>query len=239
MQWADRMKQVKLALVVAAVLIAAVSLVISYLLVRDLSREERNNMLVWAEAMRTLSQADENTDLYLALQVVNGNQTIPVVVLDSAGEVVTYRNIAIDAPTESDSLAYLQREAAAMRRAGYVVELNLSDAGADVRPGDAYLLICYQESSMLRRLASYPYVQLGVVGLFVVVAIFALLSSKRAEQNRVWVGLSKETAHQLGTPISSLMAWVAILRENYPDDDLLPELDKDVKRLELIAERFS
>ena len=196
MQWADRMKQVKLALVVAAVLIAAVSLVISYLLVRDLSREERNNMLVWAEAMRTLSQADENTDLYLALQVVNGNQTIPVVVLDSAGEVVTYRNIAIDAPTEADSLAYLQREAAAMRRAGYVVELNLSDAGADVRPGDAYLLICYQESSMLRRLASYPYVQLGVVGLFVVVAIFALLSSKRAEQNRVWVGLSKETAHQ-------------------------------------------
>ena len=151
MQWADRMKQVKLALVVAAVLIAAVSLVISYLLVRDLSREERNNMLVWAEAMRTLSQADENTDLYLALQVVNGNQTIPVVVLDSAGEVVTYRNIAIDAPTEADSLAYLQREAAAMRRAGYVVELNLSDAGADVRPGDAYLLICYQESSMLRR----------------------------------------------------------------------------------------
>ena len=110
MQWADRMKQVKLALVVAAVLIAAISLVISYLLVRDLSREERNNMLVWAEAMRTLSQADENTDLYLALQVVNGNQTIPVVVLDSAGEVVTYRNIAIDAPTESDSLAYLQRE---------------------------------------------------------------------------------------------------------------------------------
>lgn len=200
MQWADRMKQVKLALVVAAVLIAAVSLVISYLLVRDLSREERNNMLVWAEAMRTLSQADENTDLYLALQVVNGNQTIPVVVLDSAGEVVTYRNIAIDAPTESDSLAYLQREAAAMRRAGYVVELNLSDAGADVRPGDAYLLICYQESSMLRRLASYPYVQLGVVGLFVVVAIFALLSSKRAEQNRVWVGLSKETAHQLALP---------------------------------------
>ena len=92
---------------------------------------------------------------------------------------------------------------------------------------------------MLKRLALYPYVQLGVVMLFVVVAIFALLTSKRAEQNKVWVGLSKETAHQLGTPISSLMAWTTILKETYPDDDLLPEMDKDVKRLQLIADRFS
>ena len=92
---------------------------------------------------------------------------------------------------------------------------------------------------MLKRLFSYPYVQLGVVLIFVVIAIFALLSSKRAEQNKVWVGLSKETAHQLGTPISSLMAWVEMLKENYPDDELIPEMDKDVKRLERIAERFS
>ena len=88
-------------------------------------------------------------------------------------------------------------------------------------------------------MAQYPYWQLGVVLIFVVVAIFALLASKRAEQNKVWVGLSKETAHQLGTPISSLMAWVEILKENYPEDELIPEMDKDVKRLELVAERFS
>jgi signal transduction histidine kinase len=92
---------------------------------------------------------------------------------------------------------------------------------------------------MLKRLAAWPYVQLGIVLIFVVVAIFALLSSKRAEQNKVWVGLSKETAHQLGTPISSLMAWTEMLKENYPNDELLPEMDKDVKRLERIAERFS
>ena len=91
---------------------------------------------------------------------------------------------------------------------------------------------------MLKRLSSYPYIQLGVVLIFVVVAIFALLSSKKAEQNKVWVGLSKETAHQLGTPISSLMAWVEILKETYPHDELIPEMDKDVKRLEMIAERF-
>lgn len=239
MQWTDRIRQVKIVLLVSAVVIAAVSLVISYLLVRDLSHEERNRMVVWAEAMRSLSSADENTDIYLALKVINGNNTIPVIVLDAQGNVETYRNITIKAETAADTLRYLQQRAESMRQAGYVIDLNLTDAGQEVRPGDDYLVICYEESSMLRRLASYPYVQLGVVGLFVVVAIFALLSSKRAEQNRVWVGLSKETAHQLGTPISSLMAWTAILREAYPDDELIPEMDKDVKRLELIADRFS
>ena len=102
-----------------------------------------------------------------------------------------------------------------------------------------YIQVCYDESLMLKRLAAYPLVQLGIVLIFVVVAIFALLSSKKAEQNKVWVGLSKETAHQLGTPISSLMAWIEILKETYPDDDLIPEMNKDVKRLQLIADRFS
>ena len=92
---------------------------------------------------------------------------------------------------------------------------------------------------MLKRLATYPYVQLGVVLVFVVIAIFALLSSKKAEQNKVWVGLSKETAHQLGTPISSLMAWVEILKSRYANDSLISEMDNDVNRLQLIAERFS
>ena len=110
-------------------------------------------------------------------------------------------------------------------------------AGDTIRVGSQ--LVCYDESVMLKRLSAWPYVQLGVVLIFVVVAIFALLSSKRAEQNKVWVGLSKETAHQLGTPVSSLMAWVEMLKEQYPDDDLLPEMDKDVKRLQLIADRFS
>lgn len=186
MQWTDRIRQVKIVLLVSAVVIAAVSLVISYLLVRDLSHEERNRMVVWAEAMRSLSSADENTDIYLALKVINGNNTIPVIVLDAQGNVETYRNITIKAETAADTLRYLQQRAESMRQAGYAIDLNLTDAGQEVRPGDDYLVICYEESSMLRRLASYPYVQLGVVGLFVVVAIFALLSSKRAEQNRVW-----------------------------------------------------
>ena len=182
MQWTDRIRQVKIVLLVSAVVIAAVSLVISYLLVRDLSHEERNRMVVWAEAMRSLSSADENTDIYLASKVINGNNTIPVIVLDAQGNVETYRNITIKAETAADTLRYLQQRAESMRQAGYAIDLNLTDAGQEVRPGDDYLVICYEESSMLRRLASYPYVQLGVVGLFVVVAIFALLSSKRGTE---------------------------------------------------------
>jgi signal transduction histidine kinase len=121
-----------------------------------------------------------------------------------------------------------------MKAAGRSIRIQLSDVSRT-----DYIDVCYDDSLMLKRLATYPYIQLGVVLIFVVIAIFALLTSKRAEQNKVWVGLSKETAHQLGTPISSLMAWTEVLKETYPDDALIPEMDKDVKRLQLIAERFS
>ena len=227
MQWTDRIRQVKIVLVVAAVVIAVASLAISHLLVKDLQREERNKMEVWAQAMQTLQEADETTDLTLVLSVIQGNKTIPVIVLDSDEQVMDYRNVDI---RDKDSARYVADYGHRMYKAGHYIQI-----------GDSidYQLVCYDESTLLKRLSQYPYWQLGIVMIFVVVAIFALLSSKRAEQNKVWVGLSKETAHQLGTPISSLMAWVEILKENYPDDELIPEMNKDVKRLELIAERFS
>ena len=227
MQWTDRIRQVKILLVVAAIVIAVASLMVSHLLVKDLQREERNKMEVWAQAMQSLQEADETTDLALVLSVIQGNKTIPVIVLDHDGQVMDYRNVDI---REKDSDRYVSDYGHRMYHAGHYIQI-----------GDSidYQLVCYDESTLLKRLSQYPYWQLGIVMIFVVVAIFALLSSKRAEQNKVWVGLSKETAHQLGTPISSLMAWVEILKENYPDDDLIPEMNKDVKRLELIAERFS
>jgi signal transduction histidine kinase len=218
MQWTDRIRQIKIILVVAAIIIAVVSLLVSHFLVRDLQREERAKMETWAEALQALNNADETTDLTLVLNVMQSNNTIPVIVLSSEGGIDDFRNID-DTVTISD----------------YARRMEL--AGDTIRVGSQ--LVCYDESTMLKRLTQWPYVQLGIVMIFVVVAIFALLSSKKAEQNKVWVGLSKETAHQLGTPISSLMAWVEILKENYPQDELIPEMDKDVKRLELIAERFS
>lgn len=238
MQWYDRIRQVKVFLVIIAVIIAVVSLVVSNYLVEDLARGERNNMEVWAEAMRTLNNADEDTDVALVLKVLNGNNTIPVIVLDQFGNIQNYRNLKLTADNIQDSLQEVSQEALRMKQADRVIRIYLNeDKIGDEEAG--YMEICYDDSIMLKRLASYPYVQLGVVLIFVVVAIFALLSSKKAEQNKVWVGLSKETAHQLGTPISSLMAWVEILKENYPQDDLIPEMAKDIKRLEIIAERFS
>ena len=241
MQWTDRIRQVKIILVVAAIVIAVASLLASHFLVMDLQQEERNKMETWAEALRALNSADENTDLSLVLNVIQSNNTIPVIVMDADGEVTDYRNINMNARTAEDSADYVARYAKSMFKDGNYIKIELGDA-QDTLQADAdkdYQLVCYDESTLLKRLSQYPYWQLGIVMIFVVVAIFALLASKKAEQNKVWVGLSKETAHQLGTPISSLMAWVEILKENYPEDDLIPEMNKDVKRLELIAERFS
>lgn len=233
MIWTDRIRQVKILLVSAAIVIAAASLAISHFLVADLENEEKNRMAVWAEAMRTLNNADENTDLNLVLKVINENNTIPVVVLDSQGNAQVFRNVTLSGADFNDSLKNAALLGKNFLRKGRHIKIMLNPKNNE------YIQVCYDESLMLKRLAAYPLVQLGIVLIFVVVAIFALLSSKKAEQNKVWVGLSKETAHQLGTPISSLMAWIEILKETYPDDDLIPEMNKDVKRLQLIADRFS
>lgn len=234
MQWTDRIRQVKIILVLAAIVIAVTSLIISNIFVKDLAKEERNKMEIWADAMRSFNMADETTDLGLVLKVMNDNNTIPVIVLDNKGLVQICRNVDVGNLSEKDSVAYVSHLGKRLYDAGRFIRISMDDTNKK-----AYVDVCYDDSTILKRLAYYPYVQLGVVLIFVVVAIFALLTSKKAEQNKVWVGLSKETAHQLGTPISSLMAWIEILKENYPDDDLIPEMDKDVKRLQLIADRFS
>lgn len=231
MQWINRIRQVKIVLIILAVVLCVASLVVSNFLVRDLKVEEQRKMEIWAEALRSLNNADETTDLTLVWRVLNSNNTIPVVVLDSEGRVQDYRNMEVGVTSSASLDSLVLHEALSMKQAGRTIRINFGD--------NDYMEICYADSLILTRLAWWPYVQLGIVLIFVVVAIFALLSSKRAEQNKVWVGLSKETAHQLGTPISSLMAWHEVLRETYPDDELLPEMGKDIKRLQRIAERFS
>jgi signal transduction histidine kinase len=229
MEWINRTRAIKIALIIIAILLGVASLIFSNFLVRDLGREEATRMAIWTEAMRTFNNADENTDLNLVLTVITGNNTIPVIVLDDKGGIDSYSNMRIHG---TDTLGYLMRQAAAMREAGNMIRMDMDEPGR-------YFDVCYDDSLMLKRLGAYPYVQFGIFTIFLLVALFALLSLKRSEQNRVWVGLSKETAHQLGTPISSLMAWTEMLRSTYPDDELIPEMGKDVKRLEVIAERFS
>ena len=177
MQWTDRIRQVKILLVTLAVIIAVASLLISHFLVRDLSKEEQRRMEVWAQALHALNEADETTDVTLISNVLEGNNTIPVIVVSDEGMISDYRNI--------EDTTQLENYAKRMIQSGDTIRVDRQ-------------LVCFDESIMLKRLQAWPYVQLGIVLIFVVVAIFALLSSKRAEQNKVWVGLSKETAHQLG-----------------------------------------
>lgn len=232
MKWTSHLRQIRILFIIIAMMIALASLVVSHLLVSDLAKEETARMEVWAEAMRSLNAADEHTDLSLVLKVINENHTIPVIVMTHQGKIQTYRNVDLKGKTRKDSLNDAISQAKRMRAEGHVIRILLDK-------NREYIDVCYDESLLLRRLSWYPYVQLSVVLLFVCLALFALLTLKRAEQNRVWVGLSKETAHQLGSPISSLMAWMEIMKESYPDDLLLPEMENDVKRLQLVADRFS
>lgn len=229
MEWFNRTRTIKFVLIIIAVALGVASLVFSNHLVSDLADEEEARMEIWTEAMRTLNNADEGTDLNLVLTVIRGNSTIPVIVLDNKGGIDSYSNVHIQG---GDTLGHLMQAAAAMREAGHIIRMDLDE------PGE-YYDVCYDDSLILKRLEAYPFMQFAVFAVFVAVALFALLSMKRYEQNRVWVGLSKETAHQLGTPISSLMAWTEMLRATYPDDELIPEMSSDVHRLEVIAERFS
>ncbi|MBR4842473.1 MAG: HAMP domain-containing histidine kinase [Bacteroidaceae bacterium] len=225
-------KRIRTGLILLAIIIAFISLFVSQSLVKDLSREEHSKMEIFAEAYRTLNAADDDTELNLVLEVFKGNKTIPVIVTDEDNNIInnTFLNIDIK---KGDTLAYLTSYAERMRQAGNSIKIY-----PDETDEEHYYEVCFDESLLLNRLTVYPYIQMAVVILFVLIAIFALLSFKKTEQNRVWVGLSKETAHQLGTPISSLMAWSELLRDKY-DDPLIDEMDKDVKRLEMVAERFS
>lgn len=233
MDWIDKIRRVKIVFVLTVILVAVSSLFVSKTLTDNLKREEQGRMEVWAEAMKSLSKADGNTDLSLVLKVLNENDYIPVILLDRRGNVTDYRNVSLRGANCADSLRDARQLALNWIAEGHVIRVTIDNVD------NSYINVCYDESLILKRLTIFPFVQLAVVVIFVVLAVFALLASKRAEQNRVWAGLSKETAHQLGTPISSLMAWVEVLKEEYPDDTLIPELDKDVSRLRLISDRFS
>ena len=224
-------KRIRTVLIIVAIIIAVLSLFVSQSLVKDLSREEHSKMELFAQAYQSLSDADENTDLGLVLAVMSGNKTIPVIVVDETGDVKSFLNIEI---RKADTLAYLNSYVERMRSLGNSIKIYYDESDTE-----HYNEVCFDESLLLNRLTVYPYIQLGVVVLFVLIAIFALLSFKKTEQNRVWVGLSKETAHQLGTPISSLMAWNELLKDKYKDDELIAEMEKDVNRLQMVAERFS
>lgn len=228
-----------MAFMLATVIVVGVFLWVSDSLVRNLSEQERQRMQTWAEATRRIASADSSTDLDFLLSIIKSNHTIPVILVDDDDNILDHLNFSL--PEASDTLPpwvltpaneeYLRKRLEDLKDGPNVIHIIIA-------PGMNQHLY-YEDSLLLRRLSMYPYVQLIVMAAFVFVVYYAVTTSKKAEQNKVWVGLSKETAHQLGTPISSLMGWVALLPEYGVPEEVTEEMSKDARRLETIASRFS
>lgn len=223
----DSRQRLKYVFIFTAILISIASLVVSDMLIKDLAREERQMMEVWAEATRLTASKDAAVDMSLVLKILQGNTTIPVVLCNDRDSIMSLKNI--DLP--ENNVEEFEKAKVQELKSKNTIVIDMEDG--------TFQYVYYDDSIILKRLLIYPYVQLSIVFVFIAIAFLALASTKKAEQNKVWVGLSKETAHQLGTPISSLIAWVEYLRTKEIDPSLLSEMEKDVKRLETIAERFS
>lgn len=223
--------------------VVSVFLYFSNSLVRDLATQERSRMQIWADATKQVATIGINDsdggDIDFLLSIIEGNTNIPVLLTDDNDKIIMHRNF--DLPEPIDSMRPL-----------YISEVNAEFLYAKLRKlqGTANVIhiiiepdnvqhLYYEDSRLLKSLSYYPYIQLVVMVAFIMVVYFAVTSSKKAEQNKVWVGLSKETAHQLGTPISSLMAWMELLEGMGVDSEVVHEMDKDVRRLSTIASRFS
>ncbi|MCI7356631.1 MAG: HAMP domain-containing sensor histidine kinase [Parabacteroides sp.] len=224
----DSRQLLKYLFIVAAVVIAIASVFVSDLLIKDLAREERQKIEVWAEATRVLTSEDPSLNMNLILQIIQGNTAIPVMLCNDRDSVMNYKNLELP---EKNVDEFLQKKVQELKKKKDPIVIDMEDG--------TYQYLYYDDSLILKRLLVYPYAQLTVMAVFILTAFLALASTKKAEQNKVWVGLSKETAHQLGTPISSLIAWLEYLKLKEVDPTLLAEMEKDVKRLEMIAERFS
>lgn len=219
--------------IIVAMVIAFGSLVVSHYLVKDLSKEERNKIEIWAEAMKELvsnldsTSMSDNTNIYMVARILNSNTTIPVILYDKKENIYTSANIKL--PEENTQQFLAEKVKVFEKKHDPII---IEEEGLDH-------YVYYDDSYTLKRLQLYPYVQVGVLIIFMITVFFALLSTMRMEQDRLWVGLSKETAHQLGTPISSLLAWLEYLKLKESDLSIISDMEKDVGRLQMITDRFS
>ncbi len=211
-----------------AILIGVSSLIYTQFLVRNLKAEERKKVELWADATRRINSADTTQDLEFLFSIIENNKTVPVILTDGHDNIIDARNLETGKSNDPGDLGDR------LERMKTFNEPILIDLG-----GGFTNRIYYKDSIILTQLTYYPYVQLGMIVLFIIVSFIALSTSRKAQQNQVWVGMSKETAHQLGTPTTSLSGWVEMLHSSYPDDPITKELALDVKRLEKVTERFS
>lgn len=247
----ERQRTGKLIFLGVSALAIIIFLLISNSLVKELSQQEKERMDIWASATQKLAKANIDSDFEFLLAIISQNNSIPVLVSDSAYNIIDYRNFRLPEEVNSGSVTFDQLSeknrkflTERLKKAGQGKPLSLM---AKTDPHfikveiylNNYQYIYYEDSILLKRLSLYPYIQLAVMVILVVIIYSAVIYTKKAEQNRVWAGLSKETAHQLGTPISSLMAWNEYLESTGVDKEITDEMNKDVKRLSVIADRFS
>ena len=222
----DFSRHFKMVFIVIGAAIVVASTLFTNRLAKALSEEEKKKIEIWAEATRQL-MSDEGGNIEFTLSIIEDNTTIPVIIVDENDQLLDSRNLNV--PSNADE-AFYKREIARLKNIHKAIEIDL---------GDTAQYIYYDDSLLLKQLYYFPFIQFGVIIVFLLIAYFAFSGTKKAEQNRVWVGLSKETAHQLGTPISSLLAWVDLLKARHEEDKMIGEMAKDVNRLRIIAERFS
>ncbi|OYU97443.1 MAG: sensor histidine kinase [Bacteroidetes bacterium B1(2017)] len=222
----------KISIVIAAMFIGGFSLLYTRSLVKDLAAQEDKKIKLWANATRQLGAATGETDINFLLDIIKDNETIPTILVDDNDKIISHRNL--DSLKALDT-NYLASELAIMKEEHEPIQIEYD------KENNRSNFLYYKNSYILTALKTYPFIQLSLIAFFALMSYFALSNSRRAEQNQVWVGMSKETAHQLGTPISSLREWHNMLKETEKDqqEEILKEVDYDIKRLELITERFS
>lgn len=238
----DSQRVWKSVFVVVSLLLVGTFIYVSDNLVTDLARQERDRMQIWADATKELTNMSDDgssADVDFLFGIIESNNSIPVLLVDSEGEILLHRNFSLPEPIDSlmpyeispQNEAFLKKKLKSLRGGQNHIPIVIDE--------NTLQHLYYEDSDVLSRLAYFPYIELAVLVIFVAIVYFALISTKKAEQNRVWVGLSKETAHQLGTPISSLMAWMQMLEASGADPEAVADMNTDVTRLSVIADRFS
>ena len=218
----------KAALIAFGVVIGIVSLFYTETFLKELRAEEERKIVLWAKAVEAVFLSEDDSNLAFYSQIIQDNKTIPVILVNDADEIIAHRNL--DVP-ESNPERYLNRKLEEFKESGQVLENPYLDGKTN------YLY--YNGSSLLTKLRLYPLLLLGVISIYMLISYMAFSNARRSEQNKVWTGMAKETAHQIGTPLSAMLGWVAYLKDKYPQEEAFGEMERDVNRLTAITERFS
>ncbi len=225
----------KLLLALFGLLIVVATLLYVSHFTSRLKQEEKLKMKAWVEANREILTAPSDANLNMATEIIANNTTIPIINVDQEGHILTVKNFGFkDSSVVDKHKKFLRKKLKKFKTIHAPIILRYA-------PNDStkYNKVYFGESSLLRQIRYFPYVQLAIIALYIVIVLIALNSANKAKQSQLWAGLAKETAHQLGTPLSSMEAWVELLKDNKDNQPIVKELTHDLDRLKMISVRFS